>query len=109
MNKYATEGNMIVVDVAYSINKAGITLSFACPVGVMEISEITELSKMFVKFVKTNYSDLIKGNFLAKSSSPYIFSKNEEVFMIWAFSGVEDKHTKQQLKNKKIRKIDYEV
>jgi len=101
--------NTIVVDSAYSINKAGISLSFACSIGILEVNDIIELSTMMINFIKMNYSELISSNFIAKSATPYLFAKGDCVYMIWSFSGVEDEYTMQQLENKKIRKIDYEI
>lgn len=104
-----SEPNMIVVDGAYSISKGNrICLSFAFPVGVTSVDEIKSLGEMLMEFVKEQYSDLILGFFLAKSESPLVFGKGEEVYMIWSFSGTADKKTLAALKKFKIKEVKYE-
>ena len=100
--------NVIKVHNSYSLTKDFIILSFMCKIGVCEVDEILNLGKMLVRHVGKTYVKLLKNRFLAKTTTPVVFGKGEEVYMIWSFTGTKDNETLNALKKFKIEEVKYE-
>lgn len=61
-----------------------------------------------MEYVSKNYKKLIKENFLSKSKTPYVFGKNEQLYMIWSFTGEKSQKIKKLLKQYKIKEVNYD-
>lgn len=99
---------IIRVDSSYTKTKDFVNLSFVCRIGTSEVTEVIELGKMLMQQVSKNYKKLIKDNFLAKSKTPYVFGKNEQLYMIWSFTGENTNENLKLLKKFKIKEVDYD-
>ena len=108
MNIVASNNNLIVIDSSYTKTKGGIVLSFAFPVGVSELSEIIELGKLFEEYIHKSFGKILAKDFFAKTSSPVMFSKGEDIYMIWSFISDDDEKALKQMKKMKIKEIKYE-
>lgn len=100
--------NTIIVDSSYTKSKGGIIVSFAFPVGANEIEIIVELGKMFVEYIQKDFGKMLSDFFFAKTQSPVVFSKGEELFMVWAFVARDDEKALKEIKKRKIKEISYE-
>lgn len=105
--KIASKDNIIVVDRSYTINKGGVILSFALPVGVSEISNVIQLGSMLMDYIQKDCGKFLAKNFFSKTETPILFAKNEELFMIWSFVAKDD-NIVEELKKKKIKEVFYE-
>lgn len=102
------EENVALINSSWCINRSGICLSFAIPIDVLSINEITEYGKEFIRAVKESYNDLLK-NFLPKSDTPLITATPAgQIIMMWSFQGDETKELKNELKKYKIMQIKYD-
>lgn len=99
---------IIRVDSSYTKTKDFVNLSFVCRIGISDVAQIIELGKMLMQYVSKNYKKLIKDNFLAKSKTPYVFGKNEQLYMIWSFTGEKTDENLKLLKKYKINEVNYD-
>ena len=104
----ASNGDFIVVDSSYTVTKGGIVLSFAFPVGVSEIAEIIDLGAMFETYIKKDFGKMLSSNFFSKTATPVLFSRGEDMFMIWSFVAKDDKKALKDMKRLKIKEVKYE-
>lgn len=110
MKKQSSDNaDCIIVETYYTITKAGVSLAFKIPVRSSVLSDIVNTGTGLVEFVSGNFIELISGRFYAKSSSPYLFAKDDGMYMLWAFSGKNNEETIDALENRKIRKIENEA
>lgn len=108
MKKIASNDNYIIVDSSYCQSKCGLVVSFAFPLFANEISVITELGNMFEEYVKKNFGKVLSKHFFSKTVTPVLFSKGEEMFMVWSFVAKDDKKALKQLKKLKVKEVEYE-
>lgn len=108
MKIIASNDNVIVVDSSYTYTKGGIVVSFAFPIGVTEVAEIIELGEMFETYIKKSFGKILSKNFFSKTTTPVLFSKGEEMFMIWSFVAKDNEKALKDMKNMRIKEIKYE-
>ena len=102
------DGYETFISSSWCINRSGICLSFAIPVQVLSINELTDYGREFVKVINSTYKSLLK-NFIAKSDTPLISATpSGEIIMIWSFQAEESNELKKELKEYKIPKIEYD-
>ena len=108
MEIVASNDNMIVVDSSYTYTKGGIVVSFAFPVGVTEVAELIELGAMFEAYIKKTFGKILSKDFFSKTATPVLFSKGEDIFMIWAFVAKDEKKALKDIEKMKIKEVKYE-
>lgn len=96
------------IEPSYTINKQGIIISFKIPFGFDEISNIVELSNLFMETVQEQYIDLVeKYGLYSKSESPYVICLDGEPFLILCYVGKETPQLKSELQSLKIPEVNY--
>lgn len=108
MEIVASNDNMIVVDSSYTYTKGGIVVSFAFPVGVTEVAELIELGEMFETYIKKTFGKILSKDFFSKTATPVLFSKGEDIFMIWSFVAKDEKKALKDIEKMKIKEVKYE-
>lgn len=99
--------HVTIISSSWCRNRAGICLSFAVPVEVMDTDELSEFGKMFVDAVYEPYEDLIKKSFVPKTEMPLIASHDGELIMIWSFQAEDNEDLAETLRKNNIQEIDY--
>lgn len=103
------DDNVEVINSAWCKNRSGICLSFAIPVSVMSVSELSTFGEEFVKAVKESYRKMLKDFFYAKTDTPVLSSTDSgEMIMIWSFQGGDDDDTRHALRDAGIKEVKYE-
>ena len=103
------EDNVDVIHSAWCRNRSGVCLSFAIPVNVMSVTEITAYGEEFVRAVQASYKKLLKDYFYSKTDTPIISAAdNGEMIMMWSFQGGDDDSTLHALKDAGIKEVKYE-
>ena len=96
------------IDASYTVNKQGIIVSFKIPFEFDEISNVVDLSNLFMETVKEQYIDMIDGYGLySKSDSPYIICLDGEPFLIICYVGKNTPQLKSELQSLKIKEVNY--
>ena len=100
------EDNVTLISSAWCRNRTGICLSFAVPMEVMDVDEISEFGEMFVDAVKASYGTMLSQLFGAKSAKPLVCATDGgELIMLWSFQGEDDDKTLEALDEAMVSQI----
>jgi len=100
------DDNVTVISSSWCENRAGIVLSFAVPMDVLDIEEIDDYGKEFKRAVKASYKEIIDDWFVPKTPSPVVApTTGGELIMLWSFQGDDDRDTRKAVEDAGIAKI----
>jgi len=107
--KVASGENIIVVESDYVVNSQGVLVSFYIPTNFVEISELVELSNMFIEFVKKDYKELLEEfDFDSKSTTPIVYSDEEnKLKMVLCFCAEPSERLLSKLRGIGIKQTTY--
>lgn len=107
--RMASGDGTTLISSIWCVNRAGICLSFAVSIDVMDTVEIGQFGKSFEDAVNESFSDILKTYFIAKSSHPLVCCTDDgELIMLWSFQGDDDEDTRAVMKDNGIKEIKYE-
>ena len=103
------DDDVTVISAAWCRNRAGVCLSFAVPIMVMDLGEIAEFGEQFRETVDEAYGNMIEERFSPKTTDPIVCSTPVgELIMMWSFQGDDDDETVGTLRSFRIDEIKYE-
>jgi len=103
------DDNVTVISAAWCMNRAGVCVSFAVPIMVMDLGEIADFGAQFRETVEDAYGNMLEEKFSPKTEDPIVCSTPAgELIMMWSFQGDGDDETVGMLRNFRIDEIKYE-
>ncbi len=109
--RYSDEDGVktIVISASWCKNRAGICLQFAIPLEVMDVESIVEFSTAFMEAIQKSYGNLLRNDFYSITESPIVCSASGgDLILLWSFQGVDDKATRDALKENNVKQIKYD-